>query len=392
MTSGWLRRCEQHARRLGAAAGRVPGRRPAALAVEVLAGVVLVLVVAAAAERLAAGGRVLAGVRLAGVQVAGRPAGEVRATIATAAERHQAEPVVATAGTARFSLSPRAVGLRVDAAATADRVLLAGRQRNPLGWLVGPLARRVRPVEVGWVVRYDRAAVAHTVDHWAARVDRPAVDGQVRLDGARVTTVAPRAGRMVERAGAVDAVVGALAGPGPRQVRLPVREVAPRTQATVVERVASQARLALAAPVELPTPRGPLVVAPRVLASALRTVRGDDRLRLDLDTPRLRAGLSAQLRRLERSPRDARLRVVGGKVRIEPSAPGDRLDLPAILAPVLRGERRIVVGLRPVQPARTTQWARSLRIRERVSTFTTRCRAMLPKTTTCCRSLSREWD
>ena len=65
------------------------------------------------------------------------------------------------------------------------------------------------------------------------------------------------------------------------------------------------------------------------------------------------------------------MRVRDGKVRIVPAAGGRRLDLGPVAAAVLRGERAVPGEIRPVQPERTTAWARSLGIQERVSTFTT---------------------
>jgi vancomycin resistance protein YoaR len=50
---------------------------------------------------------------------------------------------------------------------------------------------------------------------------------------------------------------------------------------------------------------------------------------------------------------------------------GQRLELAPVAAAILRGARAVTGELRPDQPRRSTAWARSLGIRERVSTFTT---------------------
>jgi len=115
----------------------------------VAAAVLLSLLGLAVAERLVYRDRVLPGVRLAGVQIAGRSKAAARTTVALAAARIEREPLLVTAGSARFRLRPQAVGLTVDEAATTQAVQRAGRAGNPLAQLLGPLLRRLDPIEVG---------------------------------------------------------------------------------------------------------------------------------------------------------------------------------------------------------------------------------------------------
>jgi len=97
------------------------------------AAVVLSLLGLAAAERLVYRDRVLPGVRLAGVQVAGRSNAAARTTVALAAARIEREPLLVTAGFVRFRLRPQAVGVAVDEAATTRAVQRAGRAGKPPG-------------------------------------------------------------------------------------------------------------------------------------------------------------------------------------------------------------------------------------------------------------------
>jgi vancomycin resistance protein YoaR len=335
------------------------------------AAVLLSLLGLAVAERLVYRDRVLPGVRLAGVQVAGRSHAAAQTTVAVAAAQIEREPLVVTAGSVRFRLRPQAVGLAVDEAATTRAVQRAGRAGNPLAQLLGPLRRRLDPIEVGWAARHDRPAAARTVAAWARRADRPAVDGDLRVQGTTVVPVSPRPGQRLDRSGALDAVVAALASPPRRTLTLPVHPLQPRIHQADVDQAVDQARRVLAGPVTMSVDRLRLTLQPALLAAALRTVQADGRLRLDLDQERLRAALASDLARVEKAPRDAHFRVRNGKVQIVPAAGGRRLELAPVAAAILGGARAVTGELRPVHPRRSTAWARSLGIRQRVSTFTT---------------------
>ena len=355
-----------------AAPGAPGAARWALAAAAALAAALLLLLLAAVAERLAYRDRVLPGVRLAGAEVAGLPFSAATQEVAAAASRLEREPVTATAGAARFTLRPRDAGVDADERATARAVRMAGRRGNPLAQLLGPLLRRADPVEVAWVVRADRPRLARAVAGWAQRVDRPAVDGTLTVRGTTVVPVQPRPGQELDRAGAVAALAAALARPGgARTVALPVRTRQPQVGAAAVERAASRARELLASPVTVTAGQQRLEVRPADLGAALRARPAAGELELQLDEGALRAALRAQLAAVERPPTDARFAVTGGQVRIIPSVTGERLDLAGVAAAILRGEREVRGNLQPVAPKRDTAWARSLRIHEQVSTFTT---------------------
>jgi vancomycin resistance protein YoaR len=329
------------------------------------------LVVLAVGERLVYRDRVLPGVRLAGVQVAGRSTAAARASVAVAAARLEREPLVATAGSARLTLRPQAVGLAVDEGATTRAVLHAGRSGNPLSQLVGPLRRRLRPIQLTWAVGYSRPAAEKALSRWAGVVHRPPVEGNLRLHGTTVAPIWPRPGQRLDPSGAVDSVAAALASPVRPALTLPVQPLQPRIDHAQVDQAAGQARRALAGPVTVTIQRLRLQLQPAVVAKALRVVQSDARLRLELDPAPLRTTMASALARVEQAPRNARFQVRDGKVRILPASTGRRLDLEPVTTAILAGNRTVTGELRPVQPQRTTTWARSLGIRERVSTFTT---------------------
>jgi hypothetical protein len=193
-----------------------------------MAAIVLVVLAVTATERLAYRDRVLPGVRLAGVKVSGQPHTQAQAAIAAAAARLERDPIVARTGPASRTLAPAVVGVEVDEVAASRAVQGAGRQGNVLGQLLGPVLRRLRPVETRWMVRYDRVALTRVVDRWAGRLDRRTLDGTVRIQGTLVVPVNPRPGRALDRAGAVSAIAAALSRPGARAVDLPTRQLPPR--------------------------------------------------------------------------------------------------------------------------------------------------------------------
>jgi vancomycin resistance protein YoaR len=162
-------------------------------------------------------------------------------------------------------------------------------------------------------------------------------------------------------------------------VELPVRTQAPAIGREEVDRAVADARRLLAAPVTVTAGSGRLTLEPPDLAAALNARARDGRLELALAEGTLRRALAGELAQVERPSRAARFRVQAGKVRIAPSKPGRRLDLGRVATAILAGERTIEGEVRAVQPRQDTAWARSLGIRERVSTFTTRHKPGQPR-------------
>ncbi|MGH9034319.1 MAG: peptidoglycan binding domain-containing protein, partial [Acidimicrobiia bacterium] len=267
--------------------------RYASLALGSLLGLLVVLAVA---ERAIWRGKVLPGVRLAGVNVGGDAMGQARRSIAERARALEHDRLVAVAGDEHFTFTPAEVGLDLDEVGAVATVARAGRNQNLAAQAVGVVSRRINPLEVRWHSRYDDALLARTVDGWATGFDRPPVDGGLRIEGAEVVPVPPREGRTLLRDEARELVSAALHGRVRSPVHLPVDITAPTVGAAEVERAAAEARRLLAGPVTVEVEGRAVTLAPAQVGAALTVTTAESRLRLDLPAPAvheaLRPGLS----------------------------------------------------------------------------------------------------
>ncbi len=82
--------------------------------------------------------------------------------------------------------------------------------------------------------------------------------------------------------------------------------------------------------------------------------------------------MGPQIAQVVKAPVDARFEVTSaGTVNVVPSQPGRELDVERVSKAIASGQHEIDAPLRAVEPAHDTKWARSLGIKELVSTFTT---------------------
>jgi vancomycin resistance protein YoaR len=360
-----------------------------------------VLVVLTMAERAVWRGKVLPGVRLAGVDVGGNALGRARESIAERARALEHDRLVAVAGGERFTFTPAAVGLDLDEAGATATVARAGRNENLAAQAVGVVTRRLNPLEVRWRSHYDDARLARTVDGWAARFDQTPVDGGLRIEGATVTPVAPREGRTLLRQEARALVSAALHGRVGSPVHLPYQTTIPEVGAAEVERAAAEAHTILA-PATVVVEGREVNLSAAKLGQALTVTPADGHLRLDLPAAAVHDALKPGLADLEVAAVDARFVVdeppppppvdpatpvpaepppppPPPTVRVEPSVTGRALDATPVAAALLGGERRVTGHLVNVAPKVDTARAQSLRIVEPVSTFTTHHPAGQPR-------------
>ncbi len=376
--------------------------------------VLSMMVVLTVAERALWRGKVLPGVRLAGVNVGGDTMETARRSITDRARALEHDGLVAVAGGERFAFTPADVGLDLDEDGALDTVARAGRHENIAAQAVGVVTRRLDPLEVRWHSSYDDDRLARTVETWAKRFDQAPVDGGIHINRATVSTVAPREGRRLLQDEARELVSAALHGRVGSPFHLPVETAAPTVGLAEVERAAAEARHLLAGPATVVVEGLEITLSPARIGAALTVANDAGRLRLDLPPAAVHEALAPGLAGLETPSVDARFVVeeppaptpapaaaVPGTppadpaaaatttttgpppppptVRIEPSVTGRALDTPPVAAALLAGERRVPGHLVDVVPAVDTTRAQTLSIVEQVSTFTTHHPAGQPR-------------
>jgi vancomycin resistance protein YoaR len=338
----------------------------------IIALALVVLLFLAVAERAVYAGQVMPGVDVDGVALAGKEELAAYAALEKLAGRLEREPLRVRVRDEEQAVDPALLLLDVDERATLRAARKAGRSRNPLEQIAGTVLRRFRTDEVPLVVRYDGARLAGVLDSWSASTTNGLVEGGLRFDGTDVIPIEPRAGDGIRRREAIDRIDRALARADRPVVALPVGRVEPTIDSAAVAEAAFRARRMLTGAHVVVGPGHEVTITADQLASAMGTRIDDERLLLTIDAEKLRAALGPAITPFEVAPVDASFAITPqNTVQIVPSQIGRTIDMDAVAAAILAGQRRITAGVRDVAPARDTAWAERLGIKRQVSSFTT---------------------
>ncbi|NUW45916.1 VanW family protein [Nonomuraea rhodomycinica] len=314
---------------------------------------------------------------VAGVDIGGLSPARARARLETAFARAGRMALAAPGGT--VTVAPADLGLSLDAAATVAAAMDgAGTPAGVVRGLVGGRALTPR-------VRVDERLLGRKVAALARTVDRAPREGGVRYVGLAPRPVLPGAGRALDRAAAARAVRDAFLARRAR-VTLPVRPLAPSVTAERARAAVSAARAAVAAPLTLTAGGRRAVLSRSRLAAHLRFVAdGRGGLRPSFDAREVAAELRDELVPAAERPEDAGFTIAKGRPAVVPGRAGSGLAPAAVSAAVsaalASGSRTAGVALARVEPALTTERARALGVREKVSSFTTRHPCCAPRVT-----------
>ena len=346
-----------------------------------------IVLLAAVAERIIYSGQVLPGVQIEGVDVEGLSTDDALDRTAKLAQRLESEAIAARADSTDLSVNPSALRLDVDHEASVRNARLAGRSGNPFEAVGGFILRRFRTEEVALAISFDVGAVNGVIDGWQGRIADGAREGDLQFDGTDVVVVEPRPGRGFDRDAAHADLVSVLGGTTRPRIDLDVRPVAPEVDRREVEALAERARGILRKQYVVRGPRGSAIppppdVAPQTpaeitiraeqVAATLDALVVKGKLRLRLDHELLDEQLASAEDVFATPPTSARFSVLPDQsVGIVASKDGSALDLELVGRKILAAQPAIDAPLQVVTPERYTEWARSLGIKELVSTFTT---------------------
>ena len=316
---------------------------------------------------------VLPGVRVAGADVGGLSRPDARGRIETVIGERLRQPVDVVVNRKAFTVNPSNL-FTVDGTAT-ERLAYESARSSFFDWiraLAVPFAvdQDVKPVLT--VNPTARAALAREI---TKRTDGP-VSARISMKGTEPVVVAGRPGTQVDQA-VVLALVRNAALRGWPGIEAPVLSVAPAMTTAAAEQAAAAARTAVSAPVVLRFRHQEVgELGPRTIARLLRFQPQSGAFVVSLAPEGIQRELGPLVEKFTKKPVDASFRVVGKRVRVVKGRDGTTLDVAGAQAAVLgaateSGVREADIGLTALEPKLSTEGARALGIKRRVSTFTT---------------------
>ena len=328
-----------------------------------------------AAAYLNAGDGLPRGTTVAGVEVGGLDADAAAARLEEGlADRLAGDIAVSVEGGESMTVTPEQAGLDVDYDASVDQ---AAREQS---WRPDSLWEAYTGGEdLDAVIAVDDARMRALIDELTQGLGTSPTDATVRFQNGRVRTTDAREGRGLDPEVTADALADAFLADdvADRRVELAPTTLEPDiTDDDARAAVEEFANPALSAPVVLVFGKSPVRLRPPDYADALSLEPVDGELVPRVDTK--------ALDRLVRSttgsagqPVDATFEVVRGKPRVVPAKPGVTFESGSIEETFLEtvtlpeGERRLKVPATVAEPEFSTADARALKIRRKVSEFTT---------------------
>lgn len=328
-----------------------------------------------------ASGRVLGGVRVAGVDV-GRMSSDAALKVLTArAAELSRRAVVVTVSGKRFELEPERLGVRFDVPETLSRGLRVGREGSLLARTFGYYARLFRSQAVSFAGSLDAQRVALAArEIERTSVPDPPYAGGIELRGTEVIAKPGRGGHRLATKDLSARLFESLASGTLTPVAVEVVPAGAPLPAGAAEQVASKARSLLRAPIVLASadPTARFEVAPNELSGCLSSELRGSSLELAFDQDKLSRLIEPLRRVAEVEPADARFEIDSrDQITITPSKPGIRIRLAglgaALLSAAQNPERRgeLPIDREPL-PLLTTADAEGLGIKGPVASFTTR--------------------
>jgi vancomycin resistance protein YoaR len=311
---------------------------------------VLLLVLALAGYRLAYRERIFPGVVVAGVALGGATPEDAAAMLQQSLNTRIERPLVVEADGHRWELSRARLGARYNVDDLARSAYAIGRSGGLIERWVTPVLLRLRARELAVQAELVPADWNALLAPIARQVDQAPVDARLVIGPDHRVSIAPeRDGRRLDLAGARRVLSTALIEGGDAPVSLPVVAVPPAVRASDLSVLRDRVAVILSAPVrvnydgrtwtlDLDRIQSALILPPAGQRNAAAVRLNDaviasfvERLASEIDRPVI----------------NARLRLDGERVVIQPSAPGRTVDRAA----TAREVQEAILGTgRVVQP------------------------------------------
>lgn len=331
-------------------------------ALVLLVGAYLFLVIKS--DNVAAGGTTVAG-----VDIGGMSQDEAQAAVRAGLGELVAKKLRVRVGQDVFPVRPQEFGASLDPAASVEPAY--SHVWNPVALVSHLWSGSDLPA----VVTVDDDRLSALVDEIGQVVDQPAQEPTLELRSGKAVLSPGSAGRELDREAMADVLTAALAQPR-QPIEAVMKDVSPTVSDEAAQQAVALAEQAAAGPVTVSAGTVTAQIPGKEVRRALTFTAQDGELVPALDGEILHAAIAEDLAPIEVEGRDATFKIRGGKVKVVKSKVGSGVsdeELASAVAKVLSlppAERRVTVSVGTREPSLTTQEARDLGIKERISSFT----------------------
>ena len=363
------------------------GLRVASLVFGAVLALVVLLVVAFAVDQARNGGKVARNVSVGGRDVSSASRAELGEVLAEVDRRYATTRVV-VGDEGGFSTDAGTIGLRLDRAATVERVMAVGRQGALPGrwwsWLGSFRSNRTAKMALS----VDREAVSRLVAEKGRQGSNPPAEASIQLDKqGHFVGVAGRAGDGLDAAALADDLVKAANHGTPIKVKARPASLRPRFTKADADALAQRAEQLVAKPLPLVAEAATASLSPTTLRSLLSSTPDGAVLELRVDEAAAAAAAEKALADAVPGPVEPTFKIgANNTITFVPGAPGRGCCGPeagrAVAAAVLeRPPGPVPLTLVAKNPRITDEQAQGFGVKEEVSSFATKHACCQPRVT-----------
>jgi len=379
-------------RRRQRAAERVSPRRTRTAWV-VAALVVGALLLSTTFELVSSYGRIHPGITVSGIDVGGMAPAKAAATLQTQLPQKAAKPVTVVYSDQEWQVSAEQIGLSFDYQALAANAMAVGREGGVFAIVADRADAWMGGKDVAATASADDEKMTETLDAIAKGTDVAPVDATVKIEDAKPTVIPSKDGVTLRRDVIKASILAAMLS-SKRVVRAPIETASVQVTDSEAAAAASVAETMLSSPVEVTFESKTWEFEPDDIAKWIEFRRSDDTDTLEATasaTPSENVTLVALVSakkaaktvvptvgaKVGHKAKNARFRTSNGQVQIIPSEDGIGPDMDALaasLTSVLAEEgtaRSVEMRTALTEPEITTEEAKEMGIRERLSRYTT---------------------
>lgn len=271
-------------------------------------------------------GRIYPGVQVAGVSVGSMTPTEAESALRSHLAVSAQAPLVLQAAGRRWELARETFGAHYDVEALAAGALAVGRHDGPVQNLLTPLVLRLHPRDLGATITLRSTDWAVALDPIARAVDRPAVNARLRVNPDHSVQVVPeQAGVQLDQVASRDLITAALISGRTAPIDLPVKTIAPAITAADLAPTQQRLQALLAGPITVSFGGQSWTLGLDDVQAAL-ILPETPGASVDVDPALIRDFVARIAAAVDRPSRDARLRVQGDQVVLDPAQSSRTVD------------------------------------------------------------------